>query len=268
MPGRPTRPAWLRRGATAVALVGAVLASGCMQGDFGRQKPSVVAQRLGLDPNIHVPGFTSTAHMALPMSGDETELRLRAYALTYVYAHEPSYGHWSDFASVMPHHLHAPAARSAGGYAASIDALGYRSPEARMNAIIDDVRADETQLERFREVASAVYDVDAARLRDLHRISAPPAAEAEVVARVEENRFVIDRTLAGLDERIAGYQIALGEGVLATGAKDRAGVVLELDNLKRSAARTEFEISQLDARHAPTFPAEQACTQRSLARDC
>lgn len=259
------RAGW--HGAVALA-VGALLLGGCVQGDFGRQEPSVLAQRLGLDPNVHVPGFAQTSHSALPLTGDERELRLRAYALTYVYAHEPSYGHWSGFAPLTPRNMRHRTAPSAAGYAAAIDALGFRSPEARMNAIVDDIGADTVQIERFGEAAQAVYTVDASRLYDLRRVGAPPGPEAEVVQRIEENRFVMDRTLAALDERLAGYELALGQSVLAAGAGPRAAAVLELDGLRRRVARLGFQMARLDARHAPTLPLAEGCTQRSLARVC
>jgi hypothetical protein len=244
-----------------------MLLAGCV-GDFGRSEPSLLAQRVGLDPYVHVPGFAASAPGHLPMTADEAELRLRAYGLTFVYAHEPSYGHATDFAPLMPRNLRHRSFPTAGGYAAAIGNLGHRSPEARLNAIIDDIRADLIQTDHFHRAAVEVYATDANRLHDLRALGAAPAPEGEVVARIEENRFVVERTLVALDERVAGYELAMGESVFGGVGKARAAAVLELDGLRRRVARLGFELARLDARHGLTLPVAEPCTERSLAREC
>lgn len=252
-----------------ILIAGALMLGGCVvQGDFGRTEPSVMGERLGFHPNSHVPGYASPNIHELPYTADETELRSRAYALTYTRAHNKTHPHWSSFDPLIPQRLHREGFPNADAYAQSITGAGFRSPEARLNAIIDDIRADLVQIDAFGEAAKRVFAVDGGRLRDLERLTAAPEPEVRVTARVEENQQIVEQTLAALDERIAGYEMALGETVLVAGRSQRATARNELVNIQQRTARLHADLRRLDERYVLTAPPPPDCLDRSIVRSC
>ena len=265
------RPAWssehIRWPAVAAVLAG-LLASGCMAtGDFGRPEPSALHQRAGMHKYASVPGFENASDPALPLSDSEAELRSRAYALTYSYAHQPSHGHWSQYASIVPRRpvAHLPDAEA---YAGRIAKAGYQSSDARVNAIVDDIRADRVHIDAFYEAARQVYIVDAGRIADLERLTQAPEPEARVASRVEENRQIVEGTLFALDERLRGYEMAMGEMVLVAGRRVRARARREVDGLARRIARLKSEVIRLDETHALFEPVSTDCIDVSIASPC
>ena len=147
-------------------------------------------------------------------------------------------------------------------------AAGYRAPEARLNAIVDDIRADLAQIDAFQTVANDVYANDAVRLRDLARLPASAAIEAGLAARIRDNRYVIEQTLVALSQKIAGYDLALADALLAGSERSRAAAWLESEGIKRRAARLEADLRQVDGRYAMTAPAAPVCIEPSIASSC
>ena len=247
----------------------AVLLSGCVaQGDFGRIQPSGVNRYLGHDVYAHVPGFESPANALVSLTADESELRARAYSLVFRRAHTQSHDHWSEPNRFAVTRIPTDRLPDARAYARSMAEADYRSPEARVNAIVDDIRADLVGIDAFERAALVVFAGDAARIVDLERVATSDETAAAVSRRTLENRQIVEQTLAALVEKLAGYELALGDTLVTGGQDIRAGAGQELENIKRRVARLEANVRQTEGRYAMNLPREPDCIERSLARIC
>jgi hypothetical protein len=257
-----------RRRAIWLAIAATLLAGCVRQGDFGRMEPSSINRYLGHDVYAQVPGFASPVSTQVPLSADETELRAHAYTLAFIYAHTQTHDHWAEpnrFVTTAFSHDHYP---DPALYADGLAKAGFRAPEARMNAIVDDMRADLVGIDAFERDALNVLAADAARVADLERLTTTERAAHGVAVRIAENRDVIEQTLVALALKIAGYELALGDAIAAGGHGVRAGAGLELENVNRRYARLEADLRASEARHAMNLPREPACLEPSLARPC
>lgn len=263
-----TAPARVRRtGARAIVVVFMLTASGCaLQGDLGRVAPSVADQKFGMGKYARLPGLKDQ-RLNVPLSYNETTLRTRAYALSYTYAHRSTYSSWSGAGQVEPTYLSKPSERlSAAGYVGELNRQRYASPEARLNAIIDDMRADRAQIDGFWSAVQAVYGDDRRRLSEIQLLGDAMLVR-NVTGRVQENRSIVDYTLSTQEVRIEGYRQALVRtGAAMPGAGGAGG--LELEGLRRRATRLDNDIRRLDERYATALPAPQKCLNRSIADNC
>ena len=256
--------------ASPVATVfAAVFLSACVnQGDFGRLEPSSINRYLGHDVYSHVPGFASTVETAVPLTADESELRASAYNLVFVNAHKQTHDHWSEPNRFISTTFPSGEPPNAIAYAQNLAVARYRSPEARFNAIGDDIRADLMGIDAFQRAALSVYRADAVRLRDLDRVATSEKVAHTVSVRIAENRQIVEQTLVALTEKIAGYELALGDTIVVGSLRGRAGAAQELENIKRRFARLEADLRHTEGRFAMTLPSQPTCLDRSIARTC
>jgi len=252
------------------AVVGLLMfaGAGCaLQGDLGREAPSVVGQQFGMGKYARLPGMKNT-RANVPLSYSETNLRTRAYALSYTFAHRSTYRHWSGAGQVQSKNLTSYKERlSAAGYVGELDSLLYASPEARLNAIIDDIRADRVQIEGFWTAAQAVYADDRRRLGEIQLLG-DEILVRNITGRSQENRSVIESTLSTLAVRIEGYRQALVRTNAAMPNNGDAGAALELEGLRARATRLQTDIRRLDDRYASVMPVAQRCLSLSIADNC
>lgn len=249
--------------------VAAVLGGCGIQGDFGRENPSRLFQRVGLDKYSHVPDYANEPGR-IRFTPAETELRLHAYALTRTFAHQKTHGHFAEFDPFVPRAVEAvfKPQVTAVGYAAEIDAAGYQSPEARLNAIIDDIRTDGRHIDAFWVAAVDVYRDDERRFAEIERGNLPPDVVTDLARRIEENRAILDITVFALGERLEGYRIALSRGYAAAPTNAYAGAWVEFENYKRIVQRVASDTDNLGRTHSLALPRSDGCVVRSLARPC
>ena len=254
----------LARGLLVVLMV---VSAGCaLQGDLGREAPSYAEQRLEGSKYAGLPGLKNTRY-GVPFSAAETDLRTRAYALTYTFAHRSTYNHWSNVGKVLPRYLTRTKQLSAAAYVAEMETQLYASPEARINAIIDDIRADLTQIDWFWAAVQAVYADDRQRLSSISRIGDEKMAR-NTAGRIEENRFFVEKTLSALEVRVDGYARALARTMATMPNSGGVGADLELDGMRRRATRLHTEVRRLDERYAFAMPARENCLEQSIAGSC
>lgn len=249
----------------------ALTLAGCgSQGDFGRDNSSVPAQRLHLNPYVHTAGLSGIHRGRIPLTPEETELRLYANALGRTYAHQKTHGNYAEFAPIVPRKLvalHKPEV-TAAGYVSRINRAGFRSNEARLNAIIDDIRADGRNLNGLWHATSAVYRADTARVAEMESRGTSQDLANDILARIEENRAVIDLALAALAERLAGYDLALADAYLVHPGRGHAGARLELNGLRRNVHNFESNLRGLGSRYALSLPPADGCMVQSLDHNC
>ncbi|MHA1545104.1 MAG: hypothetical protein ACTSUY_01600 [Alphaproteobacteria bacterium] len=244
-----------------------IAGSGCaLQGDLGREAPSFAQQKIGGGKYGRLPGLKNT-RWGVPLTVAETDLRTRAYALTYTYAHRSTFRHWNTAGRVLPKYTRATKQLSASAYVGELDTQLYASPEARINAIIDDIRADREQIDGFWAAAQAVYGDDQRRLASISHIRNEKLAR-NTTGRIEENRYYVEKTLSALEVRIHGYEQAFSQTMATMPHTGGAGADLELEGLRRRAARLQSDISRLDNRYAFAMPAPARCLRPSIAGNC
>ena len=255
--------------APIVAVLAAVLLSACVsQGDFGRIEPSNINRYLGYDVYGHVPGFAGIRESVVPLTADESEMRARAYTLVYRNAHTQTNDHWTEPNRFISNSFPSGEFPNAKAYSQTLAAARFRSPEARSNAIGDDIRADLAGIDAFQRAALSVYAADATRLLDLDRVATSDKVGQSVSVRIAQNRQIVEQTLVALTEKIAGYELALGDVIVIGALNSRAGAAQELENIKRRFARLEAELRHIEGRYAMTLPREPQCLNRSIARTC
>ncbi len=114
----------------------------------------------------------------------------------------------------------------------------HRSHASRYSQLMEDVRDDLTRFDPFFAAAAVVADLDGKRGASLSLVSglAPPE-RADAVARMKENRLIVEWVQTCLQQRVAAYRWALERLVIHAP-----------DDIAADADRL---IAQLAARSAP-----------------
>ncbi len=229
---------WRRRlarlAAGTIAIAGALLLGGCASGDFGRVRPSLVSD----DMHAWIGTETAVLHggpvSLYPLTDDERTLRDLAYPLI-----EPPYDRNRWFAVLAEYGVARVFHRDwwfydRRAYSARLMVDYYRSASARYAQLTDDVRNDFVRVDPFFAVARRVLDMDHKRERSLAFVSGLTEPErVNALARIVENRCVIQWVYRSLIERAAAYRYALEHLVIA--------------DPSASAAETERALTQLQA---------------------
>jgi hypothetical protein len=236
-------PARAQRALRATLPLGlaAALLTGCASGDFGRVRPSLVADGIHDWLGGKAARDAGRPRASLQLTDDERQLRDLAYPLL-----EPPYDRerWDTLL------LHYGIARSGENAFAATDrrAYGrrlmerpYRSAGARYAQLIDDIRNDGVRAASFFEIARRVLDMDARRAQALAHLDRPTAEErTQAVRRMHENRLVIAWVQHALAERIAAYRDALERMVVATPFPMAADADRSLRQLQQQVAASSL----------------------------
>lgn len=198
-------------------ILGLLVLSGCSSiGDFGRLQPALVTDDIHDWVGRDAAGSVGAPISTYNLTDDEHTLRDLAFPLI-----EPSYDRQRWDAVVYEYGLkrsfrrelwvHDPTA-----YYAHLQAKFYRSPVARYNQLIDDIRDDIVRVNPFFEIARRVADLDRRREASMRYITdvAPPE-RLNALARIGENSLTIAWVHHSLMERCAGYRFALDHMVIA-----------------------------------------------------
>ena len=253
-----------------VVLVALALAGCGSQGDFGRDNPSLMASRVGMHPYTLVSGYQAGHAGRVAFTPAETELRKFANALSRTYAHQKTYGNYAELTPIVPRKLRAAlkSRTTAKYYVGEINRMGFKSGEARLNAITDDMRADERSIDGLWSAAVTVYRTDSTRIGEIDAGSIRPAVASDILRRIEENRAIIDLVQNALGERLEGYRMAISEAFVADPGPGYAGAKLEYDALRRSVENFDSNLKGLGTRYALSLPRSDGCITQSLARAC
>jgi hypothetical protein len=195
--------------------------AGCANGDFGRVKPSLVADNIHywLGPAAvwrQTEPYSYAPVSNLPVTDEERELRDLAYPLI-----EPPYDRQQWYSIVSEYGVTRVFVRDwdrfdAGIYASLIIDRPYRSSAARYARLIDDVRNDIVRVNPFFFSARRVIDLDRKREKSMLYVSVLGAGEhAEAVARINENVLIVAWVQHSLRQRAKCYRFVLERLVLA-----------------------------------------------------
>lgn len=247
------------RPALAAALIAAG-AVGCAQleGDFARPRPNVIR-----DEALPVIGGAAAALRGEPvsllaMTDDERQLRDRAYAFL-----APPEGF--KMFSLPVAELRAPRILpnppplqpAPGLYTQALLSYQYRSTTGRWQRLMDDIRSDTERIDPVVRVATRVADMDRIRQRSLEYVHSVSELQREqAVARIEENRKLIDDVRTALAIRIDIYRDAMENLLVAQPAPIAVEAERALKALQDKAANPVLALITQPVPAAPRGPAK------------
>lgn len=231
---QPTTRAFL---VISIALPGIAL-SGCAGGDLGRTRPSA------LNDDMHrwigVEAVNSIGRRSSQFQLTDNERLLRDLAYPFI---EPPHSR-PAWKTVFGDYAPIPAPWRQGirfdrtAYGRRLIDEPHRSHASRYAQLMEDVRDDLTRLAPFFAAAAVVADLDGKRRASLALVSGlAPAERDDALARMKENRLIVEWVRQCVHQRVSAYRWALERLIIH--APD--GIAAEADRL----------ITQLAARVAP-----------------
>jgi hypothetical protein len=225
-----------------LVLFGAAL-GGCAGGDLGRTRPSA------LNDDMHrwlgAEAVNSVGKPASQFQLSENERLLRDLAYPFI---EPPHSRpawktvFGDYAR-MPAPWRQEVQFDRTAYGRRLIDEPHRSHSSRYAQLMEDVRDDLTRFDPFFGAAAVVADLDGKRNASLPLVSGlTPPEHADAVARMKENRLIVEWVQLCLQQRVASYRWALERLVLHAP-----------DDMAADADRL---IAQLSARSTPAVAAE------------
>lgn len=220
-----------------LALIGCAL-GGCAGGDLGRtrafSKNDDMHRWLGAEANNSVgkPGSQ------FQLSENERLLRDLAYPFIEPPHSRPAWKSvWGDYAR-MPAPWRQDVQFDRTAYGRRLIDEPHRSHASRYAQLMEDVRDDLTRFDPFFAAAAVVADLDGKRNASLPLVSGlSPAEHTDALARMKENRLIVEWVQLCLQQRVASYRWAL-ERLVIHGPDD---IAADADRL----------IAQLAARSTP-----------------
>jgi archaellum component FlaC len=140
----------------------------------------------------------------------------------------------------------------ATGYMVASKQETYANEEARLNAMIDELRADNQRLSGLIESSHTVIESDKAALAALDKkIAANTITQSQAkaeLAKVDDNIKYLQQTVANLKKREAEYQTARDEAAAKASAQKTAEVDAQIATLKNQIASLETDLDGLVTR--------------------
>jgi hypothetical protein len=198
------------------AFLGLSLLAGCAGGDFGRLRPTFVTDDIHAWVGTEAARFGGEQSSRYPLTDDERLLRDLAYPLI-----EPPYdrNRWSaviaEYGSAREL-LNDWWVIDRAAYSERLMSSYDRSASRRYAVLTDDIRNDIVRIDPFFVLARRVLGMDEKREKALGLVSAlAPEERANALARIAENRCVIQWVYRSLLERVSAYRFALERLVIA-----------------------------------------------------
>lgn len=193
----------------SAALLGAML-GGCAGGDLGRTRASA------LNDDMHrwvgAEAVNSVGRRASEFQLTDNERLLRDLAYPFI---EPPHSRpawkavFGDYAP-MPAPWRQEIRFDRTAYGRRLIDEPHRSHASRYAQLMEDVRDDLTRLDPFFAAAAVVADLDGKRKASLALVSGLSVPEhGDAVARMKENRLIVEWVQQCLRQRVASYRWAL-----------------------------------------------------------
>jgi hypothetical protein len=224
-----------------------LLLGGCLNGDFGRVRPSLVNDDVHNWVGREAARDAGRTPSSLPLTDDERTLRDLAFPLI-----EPPYdrNRWDSVLlewGLAPGQVNWPPDDHTT-YAARLLGRDYRSPAARYSQLIDDIRNDEVRIGPFYAAAHRVLDMDARRDKSMAYVADLSRAEyVEAKRRIAENALVVDWVQRSLRQRADAYRYALERCVVATPSPLAVDAERALNALRQQITAKTLVVSAKEA---------------------
>ena len=220
-----------------LALATLTLLAGCSaNGDFGEIRPTLVRDDVHDWIGPAATAGRAGASSNFELTDDERALRDLAYPLI-----EPPYDRQQWYSIAGEYGMFQNGRRvgfNRAAYANHLLSESYRSPSARYEKLIDNIRDDTTRLPQFFETAGRVLDIDGKRRKSLAYVSALSESErVNALRRIEENARIVAMVRASLAERASSYRFALERLVISTPSQQAVEAERALNQLKAQIAR-------------------------------
>jgi hypothetical protein len=225
-------PVKRRRSAIAVCIP----LIGCLNGDFGRVRPSLVTDDMHAWIGARAAITAGEAASEFRLTDDERLLRDLAFPLI-----SPPYNQARWFAVLENYGLTGLSpdwSPEIPDYTAVLMAEWRRSPSSLYARLKDDIRNDVERIGPFEEVARRVSDMDVKRQKSLAYVTDLQPYEADnAMRRVNENRLTVLWVHRCLIQRAASYRFALERLVISTPSVAAVEVERSLTLLKARLAQ-------------------------------
>ncbi len=229
-----------RRGAFLIlplALLGAAL-GGCAGGDLGRTRGSALNDDMHRWIGAEAVNSTGKRASQFQLTDNERLLRDLAYPFIEPPHSRPAWKTVFGNYAPMPSPWRQEVVFDRTAYGRRLIDEPHRSHTSRYSQLMEDVRDDLTRFDPFFAAAAVVADLDGKRGQALTLVSALDRPERDdAIARMKENRLIVEWVQQCLQQRVASYRWALERLVIH--APDDA------------AADADRLIAQLDGRSAP-----------------
>jgi hypothetical protein len=197
----------------AAGVVAAALALAACQpghtGDFGRRADNVVTNTVLPKAGLFSAWARGEAVSLYPFTDDEIELRDRAWRFLMP-AHDKANLQMRlaelSYTRVLPPLPHS----GRNHYHLLLMSEDYRSVASRYHKLGSDIEADRQLMVPFSQTAARVCAADRVRIKSLpHVRQLDPVQAEQAVARVAENRGLVDWVRRDMREKAAAYRYAL-----------------------------------------------------------
>lgn len=237
----------LRASTAAPLLIGLLLAGlgACAErGDFGRPRPTLLAQTIAPAVGTQAASWRGEPASGLALTDDEVELHRRGWR--FLMPSESQDVFEQGIAEAVRTRILPAAAHpfDPDAYHAGLMAEPFRSPASRYRRLGEDAAADAALVAPFATLSLRVIEADRVRLAMLDRVGPPQPEGAEALARVAENRCLVAWVREAASRRALAYRIALDRLVIE--APQGEGIAAE-----RALAALDASRRVLDAPPAP-----------------
>ena len=194
----------------------AIMIGGCLNGDFGRVRPSLVTDDIHAWVGAAAASAAIEPVSAFPFTDEERLLRDLAYPLIEPpydrqrwYSILNEYGFTGSFSPLW--------SADYSVYGIRLMEAPFRSATGRYQQLNEDIRNDVVRIEPFFIAARRVLDLDRKRQKSFAYVNElTPPELANALARVNENILIISWVQRSLAERWGSYKFALERLVIAT----------------------------------------------------
>ena len=221
-------------------------------GDFGRPRANYFNETLLPATGEGLALWRGEPVSDAPLTDEERLLRDLGYAILM-----PA-GDRQDWDRMLTEHVRTrvlpmeKAPLDPGAYSDVLLSTAYRSSTARYSRLMEDCRADTTRAGPFFTAALRVAAMDAAREKAASQMAhVVPLERHAAMARVYENRVLINWVHRRFFDRLAGYKLALDRLVLATPAPAAVETERVIGVLEKRLAEFPLPEMQVAAVAAP-----------------
>jgi hypothetical protein len=209
------------RGVAGALILCALTAGSARAGDLGRADPNfwdeLLPKQLYLGPVAPL-SFPPSGmpHSLYPLTDDETSLREQSFSILQPPQHREVWktlmASWVQATAFPLDILRA----DPYAYANVLIGMPFASEAGRYSRLIDDVGSDYLLLGPFMATACRVIDMDARRARSLAHVQGFTEYEINnALARIDENRTLIEGAELVLNDRVWSYRYAVNRLVVA-----------------------------------------------------
>jgi hypothetical protein len=196
-------------GATCAVVILSACGGGDRAGDFGRRGDSILTGEIMPRAGLVASWWRGEPTSLYPFTDDERELRDRAWRfLMPAYDKANLQQRWAELSTtrILPPMPHS----GRNHYHLLLMADEYRSVASRYRKIESDIEADRQLMMPFTQIAARVCEADRVRIRSLKQVREMSDIQREqAVARVAENRMLVDWVRRDMREKAEAYRYAM-----------------------------------------------------------